>query len=175
MVTEDAQHAGGNTQAASPAARLPHRSSRTGPAPRALAAAAAGLCQLLALPPFGLWWLGPIGAALLTLAVMGARARRAAWLGLVCGAVLMVPLIRWQDVFGVDVWLVIAAAETVYFAPMAAGLAWVARLPGWPVWTAALWLLQEAVRARFPLGGFPWGKLAFAQPDTPFAGYASLG
>nr|WP_156004670.1 apolipoprotein N-acyltransferase [Streptomonospora sp. PA3] len=147
----------------------------TGPAPRALAAAAAGLCQLLSLAPYGLWWLGPAGAALLTLAVMGTRARRAAWLGLVCGAVLMVPLIRWQDVFGVDVWLVIAAAETVYFAPMAAGIALVARLPGWPVWTAALWVLQEAVRARFPLGGFPWGKLAFAQPDTPFSGYAALG
>nr|WP_242677418.1 apolipoprotein N-acyltransferase [Streptomonospora litoralis] len=147
----------------------------SGPAPRALAAAAAGLCQLLALPPYGLWWLGPLGAALLTLAVMGTRLRRAGWLGLLAGAALMVPLIRWQDVFGTDVWLIIAAAESVYFAPMAAGIALVARLPGWPVWTAALWVLQEAVRARFPLGGFPWGKLAFAQPDTPFTGYAALG
>ncbi|WP_084723098.1 apolipoprotein N-acyltransferase [Streptomonospora alba] len=175
MVTEDARSTGDNAQAAAPAVRQPPRSSLLGPAPRALAAAAAGLCQLLSLPPFGLWWLGPIGAALLTLAVMGARARRAGWLGLVCGATLMVPLIRWQDVFGADVWLVIAAAEAAYFAPMAAGLAWVARLPGWPVWTAALWVAQEAVRARFPLGGFPWGKLAFAQPDPPFAGYAALG
>ncbi|WP_398694959.1 apolipoprotein N-acyltransferase [Streptomonospora wellingtoniae] len=174
MVTEDAQHTGDNAHAATAAVRPP-RSSLAGPAPRALAAAAAGLCQLLALAPYEVWWLGPVGAALLTLAVMGARARRAAWLGLLAGAALMVPLIRWQDVFGVDVWLIIAAAEAVYFAPMAVGLAWVARLPGWPVWTAALWVLQEAVRARFPLGGFPWGKLAFAQPDTPFSGYAALG
>ncbi|GAA4920551.1 apolipoprotein N-acyltransferase [Streptomonospora salina] len=175
MVTDDAQDTGDNAQAAAPAVRQPPRSSLTGPAPRALAAAAAGLCQLLSLPPYGLWWLGPVGAALLTLAVMGARARRAAWLGAVCGAALMVPLLRWQDVLGTDVWLLIAAAEAVYFAPMAAGLALVVRLPGWPVWTAALWVLQEAVRARFPLGGFPWGKLAFAQPDTPFTGYAAAG
>ncbi|CAM3811652.1 apolipoprotein N-acyltransferase [Nocardiopsis gilva] len=144
-------------------------------AARVLAAVGSGLAQLLALPPYGLWWLGPFSAALLTLAVLGVRMRRAAWLGLVSGATLMVPLIKWQDVFGTDVWLLIAAAETVYYIPMAMGIACAARLRAWPVWTAALWVLQEAVRARFPLGGFPWGKLAFAQPDTPFAGYAAWG
>lgn len=142
---------------------------------RALAAVGAGLAQLFALPPYGLWWLGPISAALLLLAVGGTRTRRAAWLGALSGATLMVPLLQWQDFIGVDVWLAISAAETVYFLPMAMGLALVARLPYWPVWTAALWVAQEAVRARWPLGGFPWGKLAFAQPDTPFAGYAALG
>ncbi|MBB5489749.1 apolipoprotein N-acyltransferase [Nocardiopsis metallicus] len=142
---------------------------------RALAAVGAGLAQLFALPPYGLWWLGPISAALLLLAVGGTRTRRAAWLGALSGATLMVPLLKWQDFIGVDVWLAISAAETVYFLPMAMGLALVARLPCWPLWTAALWVAQEAVRARWPLGGFPWGKLAFAQPDTPFAGYAALG
>ncbi|MFD6953546.1 apolipoprotein acyltransferase [Nocardiopsis sp. TSRI0078] len=164
----------------------PARSSTSAPAPgyrwgrgdllwRVLAAAASGLAQLLALPPHGLWWLGPLSAALLAFAVAGARVRRAAWLGALSGAVLMVPLVRWQDIFGIDVWLLIAAAETAYFLPMAMGLALVMRLPAWPLWTAALWVAQEAVRARWPLGGFPWGKLAFAQPDTPFAGYAALG
>ncbi len=152
----------------------PRRPSRTALL-RAAAAAASGLAQLFSLPPYGLWWLGPIAVALLGWAVLGVRLRRAAWLGLLSGAVLMVPLIQWQDVFGVDVWLAISAAETAYYVPMAMALAAVSRLPGWPAWTAAVWVLQEAVRARFPLGGFPWGKLAFAQPDTPFSGYAALG
>nr|WP_236700281.1 apolipoprotein N-acyltransferase [Allosalinactinospora lopnorensis] len=142
---------------------------------RVLAAAASGLAQLFALPPYGLWWLAPLSAALLAFAVLGTRLRRAAWLGAVSGAALMVPLVKWQEVFGADVWLLIAAAETVYYIPMAAGLACVLRIPGWPVWTAALWVLQEAVRARFPFDGFPWGKLAFSQPGGPLAGYASLG
>ncbi|MFD3688846.1 apolipoprotein N-acyltransferase [Nocardiopsis sp. NPDC058631] len=142
---------------------------------RTLAAAVSGLAQLFALPPFGLWWLGPLSAALLAFAVAGTRLRRAAWLGALAGGTLMVPLVRWQDIFGVDVWLAIAGLETAYFLPMAMGLALVMRLPGWPLWTAALWVAQEAVRARLPLGGFPWGKLAFAQPDTPFVGYAALG
>ncbi|MBB5436011.1 apolipoprotein N-acyltransferase [Nocardiopsis composta] len=141
----------------------------------AAAAAGSGLAQLLALPPYGLWWLGPLSAALLGWALLEVRARRAAWLGLLSGAVLMVPLIRWQDVFGTDVWLIIAAAETVYFVPMAMGISLLYRFRWWPLWTAAVWVLQEAVRARFPLGGFPWGKLAFAQPDTPFGGYAAWG
>ncbi len=152
-----------------------HRWGRADMLWRVLAAVGSGLAQLLALPPYGLWWLGPLSAALLAFAVAGTRVRDAAWLGALSGATLMVPLVRWQDIFGIDVWLVIAAAETVYFLPMAMGLTLVMRLPGWPVWTAALWVLQEAVRARWPLGGFPWGKLAFAQPDTPFVGYAALG
>ncbi|WP_232832352.1 apolipoprotein N-acyltransferase [Nocardiopsis sp. FIRDI 009] len=142
---------------------------------RLCAAVGSGLAQLLALPPYGWWWLGPVSAALFLLAVAGTRPRRAAWLGLLAAATLMVPLVSWQDIFGVDVWLVIAAAESVYFLPLAMGLTLVARLPLWPVWTSALWVAQEAVRARWPLGGFPWGKLAFAQPDTPFVGYAALG
>ncbi|MFC4564616.1 apolipoprotein N-acyltransferase [Nocardiopsis mangrovi] len=142
---------------------------------RALAALASGAAQLFALPPYDLWLLGPFSAALLAWALMGTRPRRAAWLGLLAGAALMFPLVRWQDVFGADVWLAIAALETAFFLPMAIGIAVVSRLPGWPVWTAAVWVLQEAVRARFPLGGFAWGKLAFAQPDTPFSGYAAWG
>ena len=152
-----------------------YRWGRLDPLWRALAAGGSGLAQLLALPPYGLWWLGPLSAALLLLAVGGTRPRRAAWLGLLAGATLMVPLVSWQDIFGTDVWLAIAGAETLYFLPMAMGLAVVTRLPYWPLWTAALWVAQEAVRARWPLGGFPWGKLAFAQPDTPFVGYAALG
>ncbi|MDS1268970.1 apolipoprotein N-acyltransferase [Lipingzhangella sp. LS1_29] len=142
---------------------------------RAGAAAGSGLAQLLALPPYGLWYLAPLSATLLLLAVRGVRPRRAAWLGALAGAALMVPLIRWQAVFGFDVWLLIAAAETAYFIPMAVGIALAARLPGWIVWTSALWVAQELVRARWPLGGFPWGKLAFSQPDTPFTGYAAVG
>ncbi|RKS09471.1 apolipoprotein N-acyltransferase [Nocardiopsis sp. Huas11] len=172
--------AGEGSAAATPSAPatvapLGHRWGRYDLLWRVLAAAGSGLAQLLALPPYGLWWLGPLSAALLVFAVAGVRLRRAAWLGGLSGATLMVPLVRWQDIFGVDVWLAIAGAETVYFLPMAMGIALAVRLPGWPVWTAALWVAQEALRARWPLGGFPWGKLAYAQPDTPFVGYAALG
>ncbi|WP_245641240.1 SCO family protein [Streptomyces megasporus] len=50
-----------------------------------------------------------------------------------------------------------------------------ARLSGWPIWAACWWVAAEAVRSRVPLGGFPWGRLAFSQADSPALGWASLG
>jgi apolipoprotein N-acyltransferase len=41
--------------------------------------------------------------------------------------------------------------------------------------TAALWVGQEALRDRAPFGGFPWGRLAFSQPDSPLLRLAALG
>ena len=32
----------------------------------------------------------------------------------------------------------------------------------------------EALRARVPFGGFPWGGVAFSQPDGPLLPAASL-
>jgi apolipoprotein N-acyltransferase len=44
-----------------------------------------------------------------------------------------------------------------------------------PVLVAATWVGQEALRARIPFGGFPWGRIAFAQADAPTVRFASLG
>jgi apolipoprotein N-acyltransferase len=38
-----------------------------------------------------------------------------------------------------------------------------------------LWTAQEALRDRYPFGGFPWGRLAFSQADSPLLRYAVLG
>ncbi|HSX97225.1 MAG TPA: apolipoprotein N-acyltransferase, partial [Streptomyces sp.] len=56
-----------------------------------------------------------------------------------------------------------------------AGVAVVSKLPGWPVWAAALWIAGEAARARAPFNGFPWGKIAFGQADGVFLPLAALG
>ncbi len=67
-------------------------------------------------------------------------------------------------------------SRRIYLALLGAGLTLVVdRLPGWPVWAACLWVAEELVRDRWPLGGFAWGRLAFSQPDTPFTRFAALG
>jgi apolipoprotein N-acyltransferase len=38
-----------------------------------------------------------------------------------------------------------------------------------------LWVADEAVRGRWPLGGFPWGRLGFSQVDGPFTALAAYG
>ncbi|MBA2767542.1 MAG: apolipoprotein N-acyltransferase, partial [Sporichthyaceae bacterium] len=40
---------------------------------------------------------------------------------------------------------------------------------------ACLWVAQEAARDRLPFGGFPWGRLAFAETASPFTPFAALG
>ena len=49
------------------------------------------------------------------------------------------------------------------------------RLPGWPLWVACLWVAQELARDTMPFGGFPWGRLAFAETASPFTPYAAVG
>ena len=39
----------------------------------------------------------------------------------------------------------------------------------------SLWLLTESIRARFPFGGFGWGRVAFSQADAPYASLARIG
>jgi apolipoprotein N-acyltransferase len=142
----------------------------------ALIAVGAGVLAVLAFPPFGVWPLAFASVASFSVAVHGRRARQAAWLGLVYGAAFFVPLLHWTGVYvGAVPWLILAAAEAGYFAGMGAVLSIVQRLPYAPLWVGVTWVLEESVRDRWPFGGFPWGRLAFSQAESPLRWLAALG
>jgi apolipoprotein N-acyltransferase len=143
--------------------------------PRTLLAVAAGLVMWLAFPPADLTPLAPAGVALLLLATRGLPARTGAWLGFVGGAAFFIPVLEGISAVGPDGWIILSLVQAAYFLPLGAGVAMVARLPGWPVWTAALWVGEELIRGRVPFGGFPWARLAFSQTATPLTPYASWG
>lgn len=144
-------------------------------APFALAVIA-GLLLYLSFPPRELPWLAPISFALFGVAVHGRRLRAGFGLGLTFGLAYLVPLLSWT---GVDVgplpWLALAAAEALLVSLAGLGIAYVSRLPLWPLWASGVWIASEALRARAPFGGFPWGKVAFGQPSGVFLPLASLG
>ena len=134
----------------------------------ALVAVVAGLLGVLAFPRFGLWPVAVISVAGLSVAVHGRRCRTAAWLGLLYGAAFFVPLLSWTGAYvGPAPWLILAGAEAGYYAGAGALLTLVQRLRAAPLWIGAVWVLTEAVRDRGPFGGFPWGRLAFSQADSP--------
>jgi apolipoprotein N-acyltransferase len=142
----------------------------------ALVAIAGGLVGVLAFPRFGIWPAAFISVALLSVAVAGRRARTGAWLGYLYGLAFLLPLVHWTGVYvGPIPWLLLGAGFAVFFAVLGAALPVLARLPGPPLWAGAAWVLEEALRDRIPFGGFPWGRLAFSQAESPVRWFAPLG
>jgi apolipoprotein N-acyltransferase len=93
------------------------------------------------------------------------------------------PLLWWSAIAaGVWPWALLVAMTMSLVGLVGLAWPWVRRLPGirrsrvlGAVAFAAIWAGVEELRAVVPLGGFPWGRLAFAQADSPMAHLAWLG
>ncbi len=143
---------------------------------RTLLAAAGGLAMMLAFPGYGLTPLAVLGPMALALAVHGRSLRAGLWLGLVLGLAFFVPLLSWTGIYvGAFPWLALAVFEALHLALLGGATALTSRLRWWPLWAAALWVADETLRGRFVLGGFPWGRLGFSQPDGPLLSLAAYG
>ena len=143
---------------------------------RTLAALASGGLLNLAFPPHPAWWLAPVAVALLTASIRGQSLRAGAWLGFVHGVGFFLPLLVWSGSnAGTPAWIALTLLESAFLALLGLGIAAVSRLAAWPLWTASLWVAEEALRDRLPFGGFPWGRLAFSQGHTLLTPLAALG
>ncbi|WP_431314206.1 apolipoprotein N-acyltransferase [Streptomyces murinus] len=160
---------------------------RTSPAPGAwrcrllrlvpaLASALCGVLLYVSFPPRPLWWLALPAFAGFGWVLRGRGWKSALGLGYLFGLGFLLPLLVWTGVeVGYLPWLALVAVEAVFVALVGVGVAAVSRLPAWPLWAAAIWITGEAVRARMPFGGFPWGKIAFGQADGVFLPLAAVG
>ncbi|MFD6988141.1 apolipoprotein N-acyltransferase [Streptomyces sp. NPDC059943] len=150
--------------------RWPRRFVRPG------AAALSGLLLFASFPPRPLWWLALPGFALLGWTLRGRRPRAGFGLGFLAGLGFLLPLLKWTgEEVGPLPWVALAAVSALFIGAVGMGIAAVSRLPAWPVFAAAVWILGEAARARVPFGGFPWGKIAFGQADGMFLPLAAVG
>ncbi|MEV0185713.1 apolipoprotein N-acyltransferase [Streptomyces sp. NPDC050625] len=142
-------------------------------------AAAAALCGVLlyvSFPPRTLWWLAVPAFAGFAWVLRGRGWKAALGLGYLFGLGFLLPLLVWTGVeVGPGPWLALVAIEAVFVALVGVGVAAVSKLPAWPLWAAAVWIAGEALRARVPFRGFPWGKIAFGQADGVFLPLAALG
>jgi apolipoprotein N-acyltransferase len=136
----------------------------------------AGLLGVFAFPPFGIWPLAFFSVAGLSYAVSGTRSRRGALLGLCYGAGLFLPMLHWTATYvGSVPWLILVFSQTWYMALLGAVLPRLLALPLGPLWAACGWVAEEALRGRFPFGGFPWGRWAFSQSASPLRWLAAIG
>ncbi|MFF0223079.1 apolipoprotein N-acyltransferase [Streptomyces sp. NPDC004629] len=152
------------------------RGARLLPLAPAVVSALCGVLLYVSFPPRTLWWLALPAFAGFGWVLRGRGWKAALGLGYLFGLGFLLPLLVWTGVeVGPGPWLALVAVEAVFVALVGLGVAAVSKLPAWPVWAAAVWVTGEAVRARVPFHGFPWGKIAFGQADGVFLPLAAVG
>jgi apolipoprotein N-acyltransferase len=143
---------------------------------RLVTALAGGIVLYASFPPRTVWWLAPISFAMLGIVLYGRRARAGFGYGFVWSMGFLIPLMYWTGSFvGVIAPWVLCSFEALIMGLGTAAIAAVSRLRGAPLWAALLWVADEALRARVPFGGLPWGKVAFGQADGSYLSLAALG
>jgi apolipoprotein N-acyltransferase len=162
-----------------------HQPVRTRRFPRAwllrlAAALVSGFAYYLSFAPRPLWWLAPLAFAGFALVLRGRRFRGGFGYGFAFGVVFFMPLLTWLlDFLGPDFgpwpWLGLSCALALYHGLAGGLITWVSRLPAGPLWAALVPIALETPRTWFPFGGFPWGRVAFSQPDGAFLPLASIG
>ncbi len=131
----------------------------------------AGLLLCVSFPPAGWWWAAVLALALLTWVLAAPQTTLAGGFGygFLFGLAFYLPLLPWiGGLVGAVPWVVLAAFEALFPAVFGMFAVLVARLPGWPLWLACLWSMQEWLKSSVPFGGFPWGVMAFGQTNGPF-------
>src|SRR5699024_9946195 len=154
-------------------------------------AAVAGLALDVAFPALG-WW--PLAFPAIALALISLRGRSfwgAVLAGFVYGVAFYFPHVSWAGQFLGDhrlawlPWVALATAEALLLAVLAPLITLAYRwLPRWrdtrgtrlvllPALVAGAWSTRELIMSNWPYGGFPWGRVAMSQADSPIAPTAS--
>jgi apolipoprotein N-acyltransferase len=134
-----------------------------------------GLALTAAFPPYGIWPLAVVGPALLAVALRGRSLRGSFAVGAVFGLAFFFPLLSWLVNLAWYAWAALAVSEALIFAVLALGQRLLLRLRAWPVAVAGWWVAAEALRDRWPWGGFPWGRLAMSQAAAPTVRWVEAG
>lgn len=137
-------------------------------------ALASGLLMAAAFPPVGWWWCAILSVAGSTVSTFGASLRVSAARGLVAGVGFFAPLVSWMTVVGADAWIALTLLCASWWALLFLAQALVQRVRPWPILVPAVWVASEALRGSIPLGGFPWGRIAFSQVDGPLIPMAGV-
>ncbi|MEJ3404116.1 apolipoprotein N-acyltransferase [Rathayibacter sp. YIM 133350] len=146
-----------------------------------LTAAAGGFVYDLGFPDADVWPLAFLGIGLCLISLVGRRSWSALGVGFVFGVVFYLRQVSWTALYlGPIPWLTLSGLESSFvaagsvlialayrWAPAVGGL-WF-RLIGLPMLVAGLWCVREQAVGSMPYGGFPWGRAALSQSESPFA------
>ena len=123
-----------------------------------------------AFEPIGLWFLAIFGFALFFRKL--ASSDRPVIHSFVFGFTLNAIVLHWSGKYvGALPWLLLAVLQALFYLPI--GLIYRRTKSLWL--SAAMLLLMEELRARFPFGGFGWTRIAFSQVESPALPIVSIG
>lgn len=138
----------------------------------------AGLLLCATFPPVGWWWASIVAFGVLAVVLTRPATSKAGGFGygLLCGLVFYLPLLPWiSGLVGPMPWVALSIMSALFPAVFGLLAVVLRTLPGWPIWFAFAWALQEWAKANFPFGGFPWGIIGFGQTGGPLLPLAQLG
>lgn len=147
-----------------------------------LASIAGGLVYDLGFPGASVWPLAFAGIGLALVSLIGRSSWAAFHLGLAFGLAFYLPQVSFTALYlGPIPWLALSIFQSLFVAggavlitlayrwvPRASASRW-ARLIWLPLLVAGLWIVREAATGSIPYGGFPWGRAALSQAESPFA------
>jgi apolipoprotein N-acyltransferase len=139
--------------------------------PSLLVGVLGGLIASASLPPLGFWLAGPLGVAMVLLALEDRPASRRALTGWCFGLGLLVPGLWWAQHFNWYGALALMAFEALFFAAAAAAIA---PSRGRTLSAVGALTLAEVARSSFPLGGLPIGGLPLGQVGGPLLSVSRL-
>jgi apolipoprotein N-acyltransferase len=142
-----------------------------------LAGVVSGVLVGISFPPVDAGPLVLVGLLPLLWVWRTATPGRAALAGMGFGLACFGIVLEWTRYFGAVAIAPLVIAEAAFVAGTGALVAlFVKRGYRSPWLVAAVWVLVEGLRGRFPLGGLPWGELGVALHDMPWArALASVG
>lgn len=137
-----------------------------------------------AFPALSIWPLMIPSLALLVFVIDRVAPLRGGLYAAFWAMVFLMPHISWMQI-ATDgtllAWVALAAAQAFFVGLWGASFSalgtwsWSRTLWGQVLGGSLLWVTFEELRSRVPFGGFPWGKLAYPQVDSPMIFYAPLG
>ncbi|MBT2500026.1 apolipoprotein N-acyltransferase [Agromyces sp. ISL-38] len=151
-----------------------------------LVAVAGGTVYDLGFPGASVWPLAFLGIGLALVSLIGRTSWSALLVGFAFGLTFYLLQVSWTSLYlGPVPWLALSFLESTFVAagavlialayrwlPQASPSRWV-RLIWLPLLVAGLWCVREAATGSVPYGGFPWGRAALSQSESPFADVVS--
>ncbi|WP_082847024.1 apolipoprotein N-acyltransferase [Agromyces sp. NDB4Y10] len=147
-----------------------------------LVSALGGVVYDLGFPGASVWPLAFVGIGMALVSLIGRSSWAAFHIGLVFGLGFYLTHVSWTSLYlGPVPWLALSILQSLFVAggavlialayrwlPRATSSRW-ARLVLLPLLVAGLWIVRETATGSIPYGGFPWGRAALSQSESPFA------